>query len=73
MEFDIRFEHPKGICIYIYTSLYYLLSNIDRPVLWYLSYVLLPKISSSSSSCRAGSTDIPEPLLPLLPIVYRSR
>ena len=27
--------------------------------------------SSSSSSCRAGSTDIPEPLSPLLPIVHR--
>ena len=30
-------------------------------------------ISSSSSSCRAGSTDIPDPLLPLLPIVHRPR
>ena len=28
--------------------------------------------SSSSSSCRAGSTDIPDPLSPLLPIVHRS-
>ena len=28
---------------------------------------------SSSSSGRAGSTDIPYPLLPLLPIVHRSR
>ena len=26
-----------------------------------------------SSSCRAGSTDIPEPLSPLLPIVHRPR
>ena len=26
---------------------------------------------SSSSSCRAGSTDIPDPLSPLFPIVYR--
>ena len=26
---------------------------------------------SSSSSCRAASTDIPDPLLPLLPIVHR--
>ena len=30
-------------------------------------------ISSSSSSCRAGSTDIPDPLSPLLPIVHRLR
>ena len=27
--------------------------------------------SSSSSSCRAASTDIPDPLSPLLPIVHR--
>ena len=30
-------------------------------------------ISSSSSSCRAGSTDIPDPLSPLLPIVHHPR
>ena len=28
---------------------------------------------SSSSSCRTGSTDIPDPLSPLLPIVHRPR
>ena len=33
---------------------------------------LLPS-SSSSSSYRAGSTDIPDPLSPLLPIVHRPR
>ena len=31
------------------------------------------KIFSSSSSYRAGSTDIPDPLSPLLPIVHRPR
>ena len=30
-------------------------------------------VSSSSSSCRAGSMDIPDPLSPLFPIVHRSR
>ena len=30
-------------------------------------------ISSSSSSCRAGSTDIPDPLSPLFPIAHRPR
>ena len=30
-------------------------------------------IKSSSSSYRAGSTDIPDPLSPLLPIVHRPR
>ena len=29
--------------------------------------------SSSSSSCRAGSMDIPDPLSPLFPIVHRLR
>ena len=28
---------------------------------------------SSSSSCRAASTDIPDPLSPLLPITHRLR
>ena len=35
---------------------------------------VIPKlldIKSSSSSYRAGSTDIPDPLSPLLPIVHR--
>ena len=31
------------------------------------------RLSSSSSSCHAGSTDIPDPLSPLLPIVHRPR
>ena len=31
----------------------------------------LCQISSSSSSCRASSTDIPDPLTPPLPIVHR--
>ena len=36
-------------------------------------YVLTATLSytSSSSSCRAGSTDIPDPLSPLFPIVHR--
>ena len=34
---------------------------------------LLPSRYISSSSCRAGSTDIPDPLSPLLPIVHRPR
>ena len=28
-------------------------------------------LSSSSSSCRAASMDIPDPLSPLLPIIHR--
>ena len=34
---------------------------------------LYDEISSSSSSCRATSTDIPDPLSPLLPIAHRPR
>ena len=37
--------------------------NDDRT---YLKYI-------SSSSCRTGSTDIPDPLSPLFPIVHRPR
>ena len=46
-------------------------------LLWYINYcrLLMPNlslyISSSSSSCHAASTDIPDPLSPLLPIVHR--
>ena len=35
-------------------------------------YVCISSSSSSSSYC-AGSTDIPDPLSPLLPIVHRPR
>ena len=35
--------------------------------------VVTRSLSVSSSSCRAGSTDIPDPLSPLLPIVHRPR
>ena len=35
--------------------------------------IVIKMLSSSSSSYRAGSTDIPDPLSPLLPIVHRPR
>ena len=46
--------------------------------LWYISYCRLFNAKSSlyissSLSYRAGSTDIPDPLSPLLPIVHRPR
>ena len=40
---------------------------------FFLFYLLFYSKSSSSSSYRAGSTDIPDPLSPLLPIVHRPR
>ena len=45
-------------------------SNNYRPITYLL---IMWKCSSSSSSCHAGSTDIPDPLSPLLPIVHRPR
>ena len=55
----------KYIYIYIY-------------VLWYnqsllVIYFQIHFISSSSSSCHAASTDIPDPLSPRLPIIHRLR
>ena len=44
------------------------MSFFDRTV-----WPFLGIFSSSSSSCRAGSMDIPDPLLPLFPIVHRIR
>ena len=38
-----------------------------------LFFEILHYTDMSSSSYRAGSTDIPDPLLPLLPIVHRPR
>ena len=36
-------------------------------------FIKLDSLDKSSSSCRAGSTDIPDPLSPLLPFVHRPR
>ena len=36
------------------------------------SFTNFSRTSSSSTSCRAASTDIPDPLSPLLPIIHRS-
>ena len=47
-----------------------LLFNNIRNTLDY-RYGQLEIFYESSSSCRAPSTDIPDPLLPLLPIVHR--
>ena len=47
------------IHIYIYIYIY--------------TYIYIYIYISSSSSYRAGSTDIPDPLSPLLPIVHRPR
>ena len=58
----------------VYTSMDYLV-NIYIYIYIYVSDKLSNTFSfiSSSSSCRAGSRDIPHHLLPLLPIVHRPR
>ena len=45
------------------------LNNLE----WLICHKTKLSSSSSSSSYRAGSTDIPDPLSPLLPIVHRPR
>ena len=46
-------------------------NTFDTPQ--YIPNLMSLRSSSSSSSCHAGSTDIPDPLSPLLPIVHRPR
>ena len=38
---------------------------------YYISSYFMYNTISSSSSCRGASTDIPDPLSPLLPIIHR--
>ena len=61
--------------IYTYISNIYGLVWFGR-VLWHINHCRLFNAKSClyiSSSYRAGSTDIPDPLSPLLPIVHRPR
>ena len=58
-------------------NLYFYLLSISHSLFLSLSlslyiYIYI-YIYISSSSCRTGSTDIPDPLSPLLPIVHRPR
>ena len=52
----------------MYTDIY-----IYIYIIMYTDIYIYIYISSSSSSYHAGSTDIPDPLSPLLPIVHRPR
>ena len=51
-----------------YNSLGWLAYNIS-----FIFGYLMPNPINTSSSYRVGSTDIPDPLSPLLPIVHRPR
>ena len=55
------------------TLWYYYLSNFSPNVIQTIFLIKFNINISSSSSYRAGSTDIPDPLSPLLPIVHRPR
>ena len=59
------------LAIHVKQNLYCTAWNKQREALA-SSRMHIKKISSSSSY-RAGSTDIPDPLSPLLPIVHRPR
>ena len=57
-------------CLYIYMK-YMIFKHILTATFLNETELILSHISSlSSSSCRAACTDIPDPLLPLLPIVH---
>ena len=47
--------------------------RIQHKLMLYYNPDQLLNLSSSSSSCRAASTGIPDPLSPLLPIIHRLR
>ena len=59
------------VCMYVYIYIYiYIYVYI---ICMYMYMYMCACIYISSSSYRAGSTDIPDPLSPLLPIVHRPR
>ena len=62
----------KGGVNFIYIYIYVYICKFIR---WggSIMYIYIYIYISSSSSYRAGSTDIPDPLSPLLPIVHRPR
>ena len=66
--FQIGSLAPMKYSVHNQKSSYYML-HCFNPAMNILQYTFI----SSSSSCRAGSTDIPDPLSPLFPIVHRLR
>ena len=64
------FVHIPFVCMIKSQSLIqFPVTRHSHPVVLHLVPIFMTV--SSSSSCRAASTDIPDPLLPLLPIVHR--
>ena len=67
IDHNLSFQH---IYIYIYIMMMiYIYIHIYIIIIMIYIYIYI-YIYISSSSCRASSTDIPVPLLPLLPIVH---
>ena len=65
---------PSSTVLLALLLAYLSLSSIRRPYLPSNSHAVISSSSSSSSSSyRTSSTDIPDPLSPLLPIVHRPR
>ena len=62
-----------NIYIYIFIYIYIYICIYISPNLFTHIIICIYMCISSSSSYRAGSTDIPDPLSPLLPIVHRPR
>ena len=60
------------VCVSIYPLIFYIFSDFYNLLILHKSMCVCV-CHISSSSCRAGSTDIPNPLSPLLPIVHRPR
>ena len=60
-------------CMYIYPRLYIYVYICINICIYICIYIYIHIYTSSSSSCRAVGTDIPNPLSPLLPIVHHFR
>ena len=78
--FDTLYGEQYPISIRCKNSVFLLLqqNGVDKDIgklskFIYMIIMYIIQSSLSSSSYRAGSTDIPDPLSPLLPIVHRPR
>ena len=69
----IMFKYHRHLCIgrpRVLVDPWFIVMKIINLWNYFLSPRVAPSHVQSSSSCRAISTDIPDPLSPLLPIVH---
>ena len=71
-------ELPPTMCVWVHYMCMYVYMLFWFALIWFygistvVGYLMPnPFLYISSSSCRAASTDIPDPLSPLFPIVHR--